>query len=252
MLPSLISLFLSLFLLIGTSYLIGSLFLKNFKLQESRNFSFLLAFGTGVLLSINFVEFYPMAFSETIFPPIFFVLLGIFFVIFMESYVGPKIPFLPTPSKSPHHQHHIISHGSTCSSLGCVFICGFFDGVQIGSSFLIDTLTGWVTSFGLFFHVLPDFALISGLSIAGGVAKKKVSLLLCFLGLSIFLGAFLSYLTVSFSDAKGTLIPFAAGILTYTIFTHLLPNALKNKHAFWALLSGSLLFSLFHVLFHQH
>ena len=232
---------------------------------NSTRLSMFVAIGAGLLLGVAFMEFLPL-FSQGGHPdaPILLV-AGILTMVVIERYVTPRLNFLDGPdcghehakdhdhkSNSEHeHAHHLISHQAACSAIGCLIVCAFFDGFEIRSAFMVNAATGWVTSFGLFFHILPDGVLAASIALAGGLSKKQAKLVATLTGAFLIAGA-LSATLLSHWISFAALLPFATGVLIYVIFIHLFPVGLKHPNGVLWLLVGALFFAGAHRFAPEH
>ena len=220
----------------------------------------MMAISSGILLGVIFFEFIPVAFAYSNAPVL--MLLGIIFILLVETYIAPYLNFFDGP-KCDHdhakqhdhkgdlafeHQHHVISHQAACSAVGCLVVCAFFDGFQMRAAFMVDAQTGWVTSMALLFHILPDGVLAASLVIAGGLSRKKALIVAFLTGGCVFTGFLIATLLGGIPVFNQAVIPFAAGILIYVTLTHLLPAGIRHPKGFPLILGGALTFYVLHML----
>jgi zinc transporter ZupT len=209
-----------------------------------------------MLLAINFVELLPHAMekAQPWTPVVIFI--GIISMILMEKYVAPKLTFLDRQIHHEHHEeghhknedhgHHLISHKEACSSVGCLIVCAFFDGIEIASAFHVNLSSGWIVSSGLLFHVLPDGAIAAGMAMAGGLSSKVAKWSSLLIGAALFIGAILSVVVGNVVGFHSVVLPLTFGVLTYVCLVHLLPMSLKHRFGLAGLiLSALLIFFLF-------
>ena len=215
---------------------------------------FLLTVSTGLLLAIIFIEFTPHAFQHYSEWTGIMIALGILCILFLDSYVIPLLHKLQSPhcghSPSQHHSHNLISHEAACCAVGCLVVCTFFDGASIQAAFRLGDSIGWTTSLGLFFHLLPDGILASGLMLAGGSSKKSAFLVSLLLSSSLLGGIFAVSLLGNIVSFYTHILPFTTGVLTYVVTTHLLPISTRLKFGFWGICLGFLFQFLLHHNFH--
>lgn len=259
--------------LIVLSTTIGGLWIARHRSSDfvTHKLPLLIAIGTGMLIMLNFVEFLPHAYATGNSWVSGFVLLGILSVIATEKYISPLLDFLEpagcqhdhhTHSSDFHHKipaakhaHHLISHQAACSSIGCLLVCAFFDGVQIKSAFSLDAQTGWLVSLGLLFHILPDGALSAGMALAGGFSYRFAKISAYVTGGVVLAGALVSFIIESLVGYETVVLPFASGVLMYVSFVHLMPIATRSRHGFFFMLGGALfifVMSFFHSHDHSH
>ena len=90
-----------------------------------------------------------------------YVLAGYFVVHFFEHTVAPHFHF----GEETHHEEIHGAHASYTALLGLV-IHTFFDGVAIGSSFLVSTWLGVIVFVAIFLHKLPEGFTVASLMLA--------------------------------------------------------------------------------------
>jgi zinc transporter ZupT len=216
----------------------------------------LISIGTGMLLAINFIELLPHSMEKSRpWTPIM-IFVGIVSMILMEKYIAPKLTFLDRKIHHEHHEdghhkneehiHHLISHQEACSSVGCLIVCAFFDGIEIASAFHVNLSSGWIVSSGLLFHVLPDGAIAAGMAAAGGLSIKVAKWSSLLIGGALFLGAITSIAVGSAIGFNSVVLPITFGVLTYVCLVHLLPMSLRHPLGLISLiLSAALIFFFF-------
>lgn len=251
-----ISVALFLFGIVGGGLWISS---RNPSWYSERRLAGFVSFSAGLLLTIAWLEFIPHSFAEHSHQSALLVLAGIFFVLVAEMYM---VPFLSKFLHSdPHHHHHheehqehhdhhhgLLAPEAACSALACLIVCTFFDGLNLRTAFSISGQTGWLTTAGLFFHILPDGVVASSMAIAGGFSMRGARKMALAVALSLLLGVTLAYTIGASFPAEHVVLPLAAGVMNYVIFIHLIPVARKNKWSVLYFSLGSLAFLALHFL----
>ncbi len=200
---------------------------------------YILSVATGILLALAITEFVPHSFEgDSQFIPIW-ILLGLLSVVFADKYLAPHLGPKHENSCS-HHSHgpQIISREAACSSVGCIVVCAFFDGIEIQTAFNLGRDVGWFLALGLFFHVVPEGAIAAGLSLAGGFSGQAARRSVLYISLAMIAGVVFGGLTLKYFKINQILLPFAAGILIYVSIGHLLPVVLKKKWGLVGVLVG--------------
>ena len=213
-----------------------------------------LSLGSGALLSICFLDFVPHSFEGAKFYDKIsvFILSGILLQALADVYLLPRLGFLDqflqadTSNKPAHRHSHTFSPFSTCSVVGCLSICSFFDGIRLFSAFSVESFVAFSAGFGLFFHLLSEGVLIAVLALSSHLKKQILFILAGTVGGALFLGALFAQI-FSQGFSLDSLIAFSSGCLIYICFTHLLPISLKTDYRKWFFI-GLLLFSLLHFL----
>lgn len=241
------------FFIAGATLAFGFSFIHQNKNFTQKALPYFVSIGTGMLLTISFTEFLPRAFANFQKSSSVLFLLGFFIVILAEKYIGPMISRTDHACQQEHHHNHgelthshilsrsMISHQAACSSVGCILVCAFFDGLEIPAAFLISQKTGIVVGLGMLFHVVAEGALAVSVAMAGGLSKKATSLGILFVSIAIIVGSFSGLMLSKVLDFEATLLPLASGVLLYVSIGHLLPAALNVKYGVLGILSGSAL-----------
>lgn len=220
---------------------LGGIFIAQ---KEAKNvFAWLppfLSVGTGMLLAMAMTEFIPHAFLKpTPWTPIG-LLCGVLIVIIGDKYLAPYLG--PKHNKKCNHHSHgpqLISSVAACSSIGCIIVCAFFDGIEIFTAFQLGPRVGWFIAVALLFHVVPEGAIAAGISLAGGYSKSETYRSLGYIACAMLLGVVFGNFIIKWFDFSSTLLPFASGVLLYVSIGHLMPVALKHRWGIWGLIFGA-------------
>lgn len=218
---------------------------------------YLISIGTGMFIALCFVEFIPHSMEHGGSTTPLLILAGFFFVIFAEKYIAPMLSPKgqscdasgDTPGKG------CISHNTACTSIGCIIVCAFFDGVEIPAGFEIGGKTGYLMSMGMLFHTIPEGALAASIGIAGGFTKRQAQVTVLMVGLAILLGAIVSIVASHLLGFRGLVLPITTGVLLYVSIGHLLPVALRTRWGLAGTAAGmlaALALSLGHHHDHHH
>ncbi len=212
-----------------------------------------LSLGTGILLALAFTEFLPHSFEKFDSYTSWWIVFGVVFVIGADKFVAPLLG--PGHDHCSHHSHgaQLISKSAACSSIGCIIVCAFFDGIEIYTAFQLSREVGWFLSIGLLFHVVPEGAIAAGLSLAGGFSKRSAQKSVLSIALAMMLGVGFGAFIIKFIDFQRTLLPFATGVLIYVAIGHLMPVALKKKWGIVGVIIGVVfVFASGHFVGHSH
>jgi ZIP family zinc transporter/zinc and cadmium transporter len=123
----------------------------------------------------------------------------------------------------------------------------FFDGIAIGSGFVVSVWLGWVLFVAVFLHKIPEGFTVASVMLAGGQGKKTA------LNSALFLGAMtvLGVLAINFEPGwvKAGL-PLSAGVTIYVAATDLVPEVNREPGVRMALVffAGVVLFFLLKTL----
>lgn len=216
----------------------------------------ILPLAVGVFLGIVFLELIPETLTASPAYGTSAVLFGFFTFYFVAHLL------------TTYHHHH--EHSADCARdpLHCPIgtnarmlmvgdsIHNVADGVIIASAFLLDPTSGIVVTIGIILHELPQEIAEFGVLIAAGYTRSYALLLNLLSASSIFIGAVIAFLFVSYAtEYLWLLTGFAAGNLLYIATSDLIPE-LRSSHrdhfylTFLATLAGVALITL--TLFFSH
>lgn len=207
--------------LISLLSLVGLVF---FYIEESflqKTLLWLVSFSAGALLAGAFLHILPEALEQTEkTSEIFWFLIGGFiFFFFLEQFIHW------------HHCHKMPSeHKSPVTYLVLIadLIHNFFDGLAIGSAFLISFSLGWITWLVSVAHEIPQELGDFGILVHGGWSKVKALFFNLFSSLTAILGGLTAYFLAG--EVKVPfLLAFSAGGFVYIACSDLIPE-IKNKH----------------------
>ena len=236
------------------------------RLGRKRDLSPFVAFSSGGILALSFLDFLPHSFKEASPSTAFWILTGLLvqgafdlygsgYLSFLDRWIerlngSNRLPEKNTTASCPDHYHtHILSPKVIVSTMGCLTVCSFFDGMRFYSGLTMDWMTGTALGIGLFFHLLAEGVTVAGLGVGSRLNQKVLFALPACLCGSFILGVGLSKGLSDYGSAQAV-FAFTVGILIYVCTIHLVPFCLKNRKEGWFAL-GLALFALSH-LFHSH
>jgi ZIP family zinc transporter/zinc and cadmium transporter len=97
----------------------------------------------------------------------------------------------------------------------------FFDGVAIGSGFVVSEWLGWILFFAVFLHKLPEGFTVASVMMAGGQGRQVALNSALFLGATTILGVLVINLEPSLVRVG---LPLSAGVTIYVAATDLVPE----------------------------
>lgn len=119
------------------------------------------------------------------------------------------------------HHHEFLTARKSYSVLLGLAAHTFFDGIAIGSGFVIASWLGWLIFVAVFLHKLPEGFTVASVMLAGGQGRRAA------LNSAIFLGAttVLGVLVINFQPAWVRAgLPLSAGVTIYVASTDLVPE----------------------------
>lgn len=191
------------------------------------------AVAAGSMLASSFIELIPESFEmffeasvhgaeHSLFSPGLFILLGVLSFYVLEKFI------------KWHHHHEIDCHKHTMSKMAIVGdgFHNFIDGIVIGSAFLVDSSLGFVITFAIALHEIPqeigDFSIL----LHSGMSKFKALFFNFVSGLASVLGGVLAYFFIGESTLiLPFLLAFTAGSFIYIALADIVPEFSK-KHEF--------------------
>ena len=183
---------------------------------SSKSLRYFVALGAGFMLAAALLEMVPegMAVNPKWAPAL--ILIGYCGVHLLEHSLVPHFHF----GEETHH-HEFLSAKTSYSVLLGLATHTFFDGVAIGSGFVVSEWLGWVLFFAVFLHKLPEGFTVASVMMAGGQGQRAALNSALFLGATTVLGVLVINLEPSLVRAG---LPLSAGVTIYVAATDLVPE----------------------------
>lgn len=189
---------------------------------------YFVALGAGFMLGIVFLDIVPESAQMIgIVRSLTWVLVGYFTVHFFEHTVAPHFHF------GEEIHGHELHHHSGFSALAGLMIHTFFDGVAIGSGFLVSAWLGWVISAAVFVHKLPEGFAVASLMMATGQGRRRALLSSVALGAATLIG--IVFMIAMRTEIRYAL-PLAGGVTMYVAASDLIPEVNREPKPGMALL----------------
>src|SRR6202050_767349 len=188
---------------------------------------YFVALGAGFMLATAIVEIFPASLELRGKDAAYLVLVGYLIVHFFEHTVSPHFHF----GEETHEDQFVHTHKSYSVLLGLT-IHTFFDGIAITSGFLVSNWLGWLISFALFLHKIPEGFTITSVMLASGRSRRVAW------GASALLGAatFAGVLTMAVFQRQVSFgLPLSAGVTIYVAASDLIPEVNREPGAKMAL-----------------
>ncbi|MBI4364655.1 MAG: ZIP family metal transporter [Candidatus Latescibacteria bacterium] len=203
--------------------------------------SHLVAAGAGFMLAAVILRMTPESYRIAAAHPgagikvATLVLLGYLFVHAAEHVLVGHFHF----GEETHHEHWVEPVVGTTVLFG-LLLHTFFDGVSIGSGFLVKPSLGILVAIAVFLHKVPEGFTVASIMTAAGRSPRAAALSATWLGLATLAGV----LTISlWSGLVRYALPFSTGAALYVAASDLIPvvNETKGiKMAIWVF--GGVLF----------
>ena len=182
---------------------------------EKRYLRYFVAIGAGFMLSVALLEMMPesLHFSPRWSPIL--ILGGYCAIHLLEHTITPHFHF----GEETHH-HELASH-TGYSVLTGLAIHALFDGVAIGSGFVLSNWLGWLIFFAVFLHKMPEGFTVASVMLASGKSRRAALVSAIVLALTTVLGVLVINLLPGWVQAG---LPLSAGVAIYVAATDLVPE----------------------------
>jgi zinc transporter ZupT len=223
-------------------YLGGFLLVR--KSPSARALRYFVALGAGFMLAAAVLEMIPEAMGINPKWAPLLILAGYCGVHLLEHTLVPHFHF----GEETHHQEFLSAKTSYSVLLGLATHT-FFDGIAIGSGFVLSRWLGWVLFFAVFLHKIPEGFTVASVMLAGGRGRRAALNSALFLGVTTVLGVLVINLSPSW--VRGGL-PLSAGVTIYVAATDLVPEVNREPGIRMALIffAGVVIFFLIRLLGH--
>lgn len=196
------------------------------------------------MMGVVILEMLPESLKLTEQAPLFFI-LGFMTAHFFEHMIAPHFHF-----GEETHPEAMLSMLSSSSAIFGLGIHSLFDGVSIGSGFLVSAPVGWLIFLAIFLHKLPEGFTISSIIISSGQRKKVALIVSGCIGILTIAGLFLTFVL---HHLLFFALPFSAGITLYVAASDLIPiiNEFKGNRYSILLFLGFLVYYFSHIFIHR-
>src|SRR5580704_5612693 len=195
-------------------YLGGFLLVR--RSPSARALRYFVALGAGFMLAAAVLEMVPEGLNLNPRWAPLLILIGYCGVHLLEHTLVPHFHF----GEETHH-HEFLSARTSYSVLLGLATHTFFDGVAIGSGFVLSHWLGIVLFLAVFLHKIPEGFTIASVMLAGGRGRRAALNSALFLGAMTVLGVLVINLQPSWVRAG---LPLSAGVTIYVAATDLVPE----------------------------
>lgn len=236
---------LKLSLLLGTiaalADIVGGLVLVRAK-GIDRYLRYFVALGAGFLIATALLEMMPegVRLNPRLGPIL--IMAGYCMMHLLEHTINAHFHF----GEETHHGEFVSRHTSNSVMAG-LSVHALFDGVAIGSGFVISAWLGWVLFIAIFLHKIPEGFTVASVMLAGGQGRRAALNSALFLGATTVLGVLAINLQPGWVKAG---LPLSAGVTIYVAATDLVPEVNREPGVRMALVffGGVALFFLLRLL----
>jgi zinc and cadmium transporter len=177
------------------------------------------ALGAGFMLAAVLLKLVPESMRLSADAPAL-ILAGYLLVHLFEHTVAPHFHF----GEETHHEHH--HHAAvTVSALLGLAVHSFFDGVTIGSSFVIDASLGLLLFTAIVLHKAPEGFAIASIVLAANGTRAQALGASCLIGAATLCGGLAM---TALPDLVDWALPVSAGVTLYVAASDLVPEVNKE------------------------
>ena len=187
---------------------------------EEHLLRYFVALGAGFMLAAVLLKLVPESMRLTPDAPVL-ILGGYLLVHLFEHTVAPHFHF----GEETHHEHHHDAAATVSAVLGLA-VHSFFDGVTIGSSFLIDPALGLLLFTAILLHKAPEGFAIASVVLAGHGTRGQALTASCLVGAASVAGGVVMMALPSLVDWA---LPVSAGVTLYVAASDLVPEVNKES-----------------------
>lgn len=173
----------------------------------------LVAFGAGFMIAVALTEIVPAALDRSGPAAPLLLLAGYLAVHLTQHTLTPHFHF--------GEETHPVNAVAGTSALIGLLLHTFFDGVAIGSAFLVRNDLGVMVFVAILLHKLPEGVTISSLMVAGGRSRGVAIRSAALLGLATVVGVLVTD-SVGFLATHGLAI--SGGVTLYVAASNLVPE----------------------------
>ena len=209
---------------------------------EQRVLRYFVALGAGFMLAVAFLEMVPESLKFSLRWSPVLVLVGYCAIHLLEHTITPHFHF-----GEETHAHEFVSSHTSNSVLAGLAAHAIFDGVAIGSGFVISNLLGWLIFVAIFLHKMPEGFTVASVMMASGRSRRTAMVSAIVLALATVLGVLVISLAPRWVQAG---LPLSAGVAIYVAATDLVPEVNREPGIRMALVffAGVLLFLILKLL----
>jgi ZIP family zinc transporter/zinc and cadmium transporter len=202
-----------------------------------------LAFGGGFMLAAAVLGMVPESLERVPRWGAELILVGYVIIHFLEHVVGVHYHF----AGDQHGGQQVLSSAVSGAALFAMLVHTFFDGVAIGSAFLVGSDLGVMVLAAMILHKVPAGFAVSAVVLAAGATRVRAFGAAALLGAGTVVGSIALSAAGSFADYA---VPISAGTLIHVAASDLIPEV--NEGERWPItamvIGGCLVFLVAKVL----
>jgi ZIP family zinc transporter/zinc and cadmium transporter len=177
---------------------------------------YFVALGAGFLMATAMLEMAPesIRLSPKLGPIL--IMAGYCAVHFLEHTINAHFHY----GEETHH-HEFVSQRTGYAVLGGLSVHALFDGVAIGSGFVVSNMLGWLIFLAIFLHKAPEGFTMASVMLASGRSRKAAFSAAVALAVATLLGVLVIELVPHWLPYG---LPISAGVAFYVGASDLVPE----------------------------
>ncbi|HVZ82645.1 MAG TPA: ZIP family metal transporter [Terracidiphilus sp.] len=181
-----------------------------------RYLRYFVALGAGFLMAVALLEMTPesLKLSSALGPVL--IMAGYCVVHLLEHTISGHFHF----GEETHHDE-VVSRHTGYSVLGGLSVHALFDGVAIGSGFVVNSSLGWLIFLAIFLHKMPEGFTMASVMLASGRGRSMAFLSAVILAAATIAGVFVIELAPQWMPYG---LPISAGVAIYVGASDLVPE----------------------------
>ena len=209
---------------------------------EKRYLRYFVALGAGFMMAAALLEMVPESFRLSMKWAPILVLGGYCAIHLLEHTITPHFHF----GEETHHDQ-FISRKTGNSVVAGLAVHALFDGIAIGSGFVLSNWLGWIIFLAIFLHKMPEGFTVASVMLASGRSRKSALSSATALAAATLAGVVVIDLLPHWVQFG---LPLSAGVAIYVAATDLVPEVNREPGIRMALVffTGVLLFFLLRLL----
>ena len=185
-----------------------------FRRWDDRVLRYAIALGAGFMLAAVILKMMPESQHLTSVAPVL-VLAGYLLIHLFEHTVAPHFHF----GEETHPE--LLSRNAGASALLGLLVHSFFDGISIGSGFIIDRALGLILFAAIVLHKAPEGFAIASVVLATGGSRRQALVAAAAVGTASILGGFSIF---GVQTLVGPALGVSAGVTLYVAASDLVPE----------------------------
>ena len=177
---------------------------------------YFVALGSGFLMAVALLEMAPESYKMSPKLGPILVMAGYCIVHFLEHTISGHFHY----GEETHHDE-FVSHRTGLAVLAGLSVHALFDGVAIGSGFVVSNALGWLIFLAIFLHKAPEGFTMASVMLASGRSRSAAFLAAVALAVATIGGVLIIELVPSWMPYG---LPISAGVALYVGASDLVPE----------------------------